>query len=578
MIKWISTLFKMNKTHKSNELYGLDNLDDDVIGYPPDPKGIPVVQPKVLLDRMMKDIRLIRTEIGLSNQDFDKFVLPVMINFIEFVDLLPASEFKHHATGGGLVYHSFDVAKRAMRAAQHTQFPVGKSITDTQRSFTHWKVGTVIAALLHDAGKVITDMSITNGEQKKENIINWNAHDKLNVWEWAKNNKIERYYISWTPNRHNKHKNATVNIIQRIVPNETWTWLTSCLDGQNIYTAMLSSVSNESFNHPMSDIISECDSASVRDDMLNKNSHITKEMKRIPLSVLLSDLIKHRILIKDWEINHKGAPIWYVDECLYITWETCAEDLVEELKDAGYVIPELPITLARIMIEEGIAIGDEEEPYYSLSPEILGDPKKPVKLTVLKFRNPSRFINDLSKLYSIKEHKKATDQKEKHKQAIQEEKRLEAQSSIKTSEIKKQKQFESSIETISRILPFMKNKQHSNSATTSVESEEQNSYESYTEYQDVMSEQIEAHTEEQTLTESDSVMQSVNEEPASTLKSKEAILLKKELNLELVDGKILLNETQISAAADILAAKLKNESLLTCGTMIRNSPEIEIYG
>jgi conjugal transfer pilus assembly protein TraI len=79
-----------------------------------------------------------------------------MVSFLEYADLLPASEYKHHSTGGGLIYHSFDVAKRAMRMAQVTQFPIGTgTVADTQQSNGRWKAGTVLAALLHDGGKIL---------------------------------------------------------------------------------------------------------------------------------------------------------------------------------------------------------------------------------------------------------------------------------------------------------------------------------------------------------------------------------------------------------------------------------------
>lgn len=87
----------------SIELYGLDNLDDDVIGYPPSPKGIPVVQPNVLLERMQVEIHFIKNELGMKPMEFDELIKPVMTAFIRYADLLPASEYKHHSTGGGLI-------------------------------------------------------------------------------------------------------------------------------------------------------------------------------------------------------------------------------------------------------------------------------------------------------------------------------------------------------------------------------------------------------------------------------------------------------------------------------------------
>ena len=233
----------INKSAKSKEAYGLDNLDDDVIGYPPNPKGIPVVQPSVLIGRMQKDINFIRTELGMSYEDFDRLIEPAMHNFIQYADLIPASEYKHHSTGGGLVYHSFDVAKRAMRMAQHTQFPVGiGTVADTQRSNIQWKTGTVLAALMHDGGKILADVEISNGAEKKEDLLIWDAHKDQTLYAWASEHKIERYFITWLKGRHMKHQNASLMVMQRLIPQEAWSWLGGCYDGHDVHAAMLASV------------------------------------------------------------------------------------------------------------------------------------------------------------------------------------------------------------------------------------------------------------------------------------------------------------------------------------------------
>ncbi|GAM71785.1 conjugative transfer protein traI [Vibrio sp. JCM 19236] len=204
-------------TKVRHELYGLDNLDDDSIGYPPNPQGIPVVQPRVLRERLEPEIQFIRCEIGLTTAEFNKYVLPVMERLIEYADLLPASEYMHHSTGGGLIAHSFDVAKRAMRAAQHTHFPIGSGyLSDTQLSNLQWKTATVLSALLHDGGKILADVEVTNGADKPDLLV-WDAHSEDTIHEWAAKNNVERYFIRWRDQRHQKHQNASLMVMQRMI-------------------------------------------------------------------------------------------------------------------------------------------------------------------------------------------------------------------------------------------------------------------------------------------------------------------------------------------------------------------------
>lgn len=387
--------------------YGLDNLEDDSIGYPARPDGIPVVQTEILFQRMETSINLIKNEIGVSKEVFQEYILPVFFNFVSYADLLPASEYKHHATGGGLISHSLDVAFRAMRAAQMTHFPIStNSLTETQQSNVQWRVATVLAALLHDGGKILADVQVHDGKGKVSERIVWDAQCGQTIHDWAADNKIERYFVSWNRDRHMKHMNASLVVMERLIPSKTWSWLEKCYDGKQIHSMMLASVGKTNMSHPMPQIITEADSASTKADMFSRSSHITKEIKKVPLSELLCDLMLHYILTKKWKINEKNAEVWFVNDHLYIVWHNAVPELAAEMIGAGYSIPSVPEVLGRIMIEEGQAVANKDELFFDIYPEILGDARKPVRIKALKMHNVQRVVVDLEKLYSLQEHKK----------------------------------------------------------------------------------------------------------------------------------------------------------------------------
>ncbi|NOI31830.1 MobH family relaxase [Vibrio coralliilyticus] len=400
-------LNKKESLASKHELYGLDNLDDDAIGHPPTPLGIPVVQTKVILDRMKSEVDKIKHEIGVDRQVFEEYLSPVFENFIRYADLLPASEYKHHHTGGGLVAHSLDVAHRCMRAAQMTHFPVTTgTLTETQQSNVQWRVATVLAGLLHDGGKVLADVQVHDGKGAVYERIVWDAQSDQTIHDWAAEHNIERYYISWNRDRHLKHQNASLVVMERLIPSKTWSWLEGCCDGKQIHHMMLASVGKTDLSHPMPKIVAEADSASTRADMFSRSSHITKELKRIPISEMLCDLMKHYLMKDTWKVNEKNAYVWFVDDHLYVVWNNAVPDLIQEISDAGYRIPKIPEVLARVMIEEGQAVSNGDELYFDIYPEILGDSKKPVKINVLRLRNVARIILEPEKLYSLKQHKK----------------------------------------------------------------------------------------------------------------------------------------------------------------------------
>lgn len=441
-------------------MFGLDNLDDAALGALSCPEGIPVVQPQVIQARLTKEIAALKHEMGLRESDFNNYIVPVLIRFIEYADLLPASQFHHHWTGGGLISHSFDVAKRAVRAAQHTQFPIGVgTFADTQQSNDQWRAGSVIAAFLHDGGKILADMVVSNGAVDEDRIV-WDSHGQESVYMWARRNKIDRYFISWNRQRHMKHQNASLMVMQRIVPQETWSWIDSCYDGKLIHSAMLAAIAKSSLDHPTSRIVAECDSASVNADMFTKNSPVTKEVTQLALSELLTVIMKHYILTETWTINKKNALVWFVDSKIYVVWDNAVADLIEKMNSGGFAVPEVPEVLAAIMIEDGLAIAGKDGVYSDVYPEILGEPKKPVKIRALRLRHVESIIYDPSKLYSIKEHGKRPIEKvevgssEVISTDIDDSDIWDTEDN-EVGNIRKQKMFESVAETVDRVLGLM---------------------------------------------------------------------------------------------------------------------------
>jgi hypothetical protein len=454
----LRSLFGKQKGDSSPAVYsyGIDNLNDDVIGDLPDPQGIPLVQTRVIIERMQREIAFIKSEIGLNQQEFDKYFVPTCIAFIEFADLLPASEYKHHATGGGLIYHSFDVAKRGMRAAQHTQFPCNSGIySDTQRSRKQWKVATVLGCLLHDSGKVITDMVVSNGKDG-DHVIKWDSHDK-SISKWAEQHQIDRYFVSWNKDRHKKHQAASLTSLQRLIPKETWSWINSAPEGQFIHNCLLGFLSDTDGENPIARIVAECDAESVRQDMFHNRSQITKQMKRIPVSELLADIMRFNILERKWSINSKNSKVWYIDDELYITWESAVPEMIDEVIKGGFSIPEVPSILAKIMIEEGMASGESDDPYHTIYPIVLGDKAKPVHLRCLKINNPGRVIPRLNKVYPIEQHATGAAGKAQEKAKVAEKPVSSASDFTPAEPIPEHKPtYETSIETITRVLGIMK--------------------------------------------------------------------------------------------------------------------------
>ncbi len=242
-------------------------------------------------------------------------------------------------------------------------------------------------------------------------------------------------------------------VMQRLIPQETWSWLGNCFDGHDIHSAMLSAVAKAGLDHPMSKIVAESDSDSAIKDLFKRRSHMTKALKQIPISEVLCDLMKHNLLTNKWLVNARSAQVWYVDKQLYLVWSAVVPLLMEEVLATGYTIPSSSQLLAKLMIEEGMALKNGDELLFDVYPEIFGDGKKAVKLSCLKVRNVDDLILDPSKLYSIKEHPKKPKCVEFAEATCVADEEPE---DIEQEAVQQQKMYESSLETVNRVLSMMK--------------------------------------------------------------------------------------------------------------------------
>ncbi len=585
-----------NASSSKKTSFGLDNLNDDVIGCLTDPAGISVVQPTVLQERMDRDIRVLRNEMGLKPEEFNEYLLPVFVAFIRYADLLPASQTKHHSTTGGLLFHSFDVAKRAMRAAQCTQFPIGLgTLADTQQSNKQWRVATVLAALLHDGGKILADMIVSNGENGDTRSV-WNAHGELSIYEWAHYNRIERYYVSWQRERYQKHQNASLMVMQKLIPQQTWSWIDACYDGKQIHAAMLNAVMKSSIDHPMTNIVAQTDSDSVTHDMFNRTTHISKEVTQVPISDLLANLIKHYILKGRWDVNKKDAPIWFVNNTLYIVWSSAAPELVQEIRGVGKKIPESPDLLANIMIEDGLALKNDKDIYFEIYPEILGDAKKPVRIKALKVRHIQTFVLEEETLYSIKEHPKKQGNKDKKTLGKPVEVQFDSPEPTESPRIPSTSStIETSLGTLNRVLVHMKNQQPNKpidhqSVTSNTTEVTENSFEAEADDDPTMNNGIENYNpnDEMEDLEYEDHYQSPDRttqqqaERADTQESEADKLLafiKDSFDFPVHEGKVLLTERDVKAIAQkVTLGNFEGINMFNAQLKIRRLTEVEING
>ena len=115
-------------------------------------------------------VELIRQRMGFTPENFERDVRPLLAAFAEFVQLLPASESHHHAQPGGLLVHLLEVAAHALHFRDAYKLPLGVAPEEQTRLAARYTYAVLVAGLLHDIGKPVTDVVVqlqgASGESK----------------------------------------------------------------------------------------------------------------------------------------------------------------------------------------------------------------------------------------------------------------------------------------------------------------------------------------------------------------------------------------------------------------------------
>lgn len=347
---------------------------EDLIKYPPETKGIPVIALEKILSSQYEILRLMHRDSGLQDPreegggkvdtptskdlNFDTLYRQVVINLIKYVHLLPASENHHHSDVGGLVRHSLEVALHSMRRAQQQVLPAIGHLDDEQARKPRWQYAAWICGLLHDGGKILYDMRIYDVDSGKD----WNPYlDDLLTW--AKENNVKRYRVTWKPeHRHKKHENLTVQILEWVLTPQAKAYLMDNSDDLPI-----------AINHTLSHFgskdgylqtcLREADSASTEKD-IRTQWHEMIGKRRYPLESAIVTAMRR--LRDNWKVNQPKGHVWIIDDQVYLAWPRTIQLIVQQLQEDKVDVPVNPTKILEILEERNLVQRMDENANYGL--------------------------------------------------------------------------------------------------------------------------------------------------------------------------------------------------------------------
>lgn len=162
----------------------------------------------------------IRQRIGFTPENFDEDVRPLLEAFAEFVQLLPASESHHHAQPGGLLVHLLEVAAHALHFRDAYKLPMGVAPEEQTRLAARYTYAVLVASLLHDIGKPITDVLVqlqdASGHSKPWVPLGGTMREQGGEW----------YTVDFPSQKdYRKHERLGLPLLRTLVPGQALAWI-----------------------------------------------------------------------------------------------------------------------------------------------------------------------------------------------------------------------------------------------------------------------------------------------------------------------------------------------------------------
>ncbi|WP_326491165.1 MobH family relaxase [Paraburkholderia sp. HD33-4] len=261
----------------------------------------------------------IRDSLGFTPMSFSGDVEPLMQRFIEFVQLLPASESHHHAQPGGLLVHLLEVAQYSLHFRDAWRLPVGASSEDQLQHTARYSYAVLVAALLHDIGKPVTDLRVelVVGHQTRPWVaLAGSMNEQGGVW----------YRVDFPgagERDYGAHARLAIVLLQRLVPAATLVWLGQYPPVLTELTDYLSGGVNTK-EGAIGRIVGQADRKSVADNLLNGPRTRFATARAVPLIERLMEGLRRLLAEGGLPLNRAGATGYCDGESLWCVAGTLA--------------------------------------------------------------------------------------------------------------------------------------------------------------------------------------------------------------------------------------------------------------
>ena len=369
-------------------------VDEEIPRYPPFVRGLPASHPERLIESQQELIGQIR-ESGLASKEiFEQYYLEPLRRFASYAHLLPASESHHHRGAGGLFRHAIEVGLWSLQSGDRVLLPGDQTPRRRRELESRWHSAVFLAALCHDVGKPITDLTVTS--QDGETI--WDPYLE-DLYSWAVRNRIDRYFLRWRKNRGTTHKTISILLVERIISRTGLGWISQ--GDPNLVTWMMEAISGyPSQENMIHNLIIRSDQVSVERDIESLGANFSSFEIGIPVERILLDIMRRLVRDGVWIVNEPGSRVWHMEGHLYLIWPSGGEEMaaiINQEKMPG--LPRTPNSILDMLIERKLAEfrgpqGDGNR-YWLIAPAVLAEKIPNIRLSAIRLSHPLAILDSL---------------------------------------------------------------------------------------------------------------------------------------------------------------------------------------
>jgi integrating conjugative element relaxase (TIGR03760 family) len=272
----------------------------------------------------------IRDHAHASTDNFQRYYMPVIDHFLEFAQLLPASESHHHAQPGGMALHSLETALHALNRRQGLMLPPRAPTEAQQRAQHRWTYAVFVAALLHDTGKAAHDLHIAYDTATQSNAV-WNPLVGSLVELAATSYRVD--FARAAERSYTAHRRFPLVLLPKFVPAPVLGWLAE--EGTPLQE-LADYLCGERRDGALAELVGAGDRESVRRNLLIGPRQRFATARTTPLIERLMVALRRMLAEGAWlPLNRDGAAGWVAEDAVWFVSKRLADEVRRFLQAQG---------------------------------------------------------------------------------------------------------------------------------------------------------------------------------------------------------------------------------------------------